>query len=56
MGKAISIRYSCQSGSDKNVFERLSDVEQKQLSIIVRKLLNNGVKLQINYTDIKKSD
>ena len=52
--KSLSIRYSCQFGEDKDVFKSLSNDEYKQLSTIVKKLVNNGVKLQITYSEINK--
>lgn len=47
--KVLSINYYCQKDKDKNVFASLSDDEQKQISIIIKKLAVNGAWLGINY-------
>ena len=54
--KSLSIRYSCQSGIDKNVFENITNEERLQLSSIVKKMLANGVRLMVNYREVGKED
>lgn len=47
-----SIDYYCQSGEEKDVRSLLTPEEKSQLTRIIIKLLDNGVKLRVEYTPL----